>query len=405
MRDSLAHESAADDSLPLRGQKFCTTGRLANLTRAELAEVVRSEGGTWLDHPRRTSFTLIVGDIAWPATASGAPTLAFRRARRYRALGYRIEFVQEQAFLDRLGQGQDDGVACRAVTIGELARLLDLPAAKIRRWMRAGLIEPAVSSHRLVAFDFHQVASAKRVAELLAAGVSLSQIRHGIAQLQSHLPDERLPLALLSRLEHDGGLLLRLHDTLVDARGQRRFDFDALESDDATVSFAPPASRGAEEAVDALFDAALAAEDAGDAAGAAKLYRQALDRAPHDPVLHFNLGNVLFELGRFREARQAFEQATSLDPHYAEAWNNLGNVHAQLGNGEQAVHALRQAFDLVPWYADARHNLADVLQQLGRYAEADAFAPCKLSFPAREQRRRPQLKVVGIEPECQARGS
>ena len=53
-----------------------------------------------------------------------------------------------------------------------LADLLDVPVAVIRRWQRRGLIVPVREVRRLPYFDFQEVATARRLAELLAAGVS-----------------------------------------------------------------------------------------------------------------------------------------------------------------------------------------------------------------------------------------
>ena len=53
-----------------------------------------------------------------------------------------------------------------------LAELLGVSVAVIRRWHRRGLIVPAREVRRLPYFDFHEVATARRLAQLLAAGVS-----------------------------------------------------------------------------------------------------------------------------------------------------------------------------------------------------------------------------------------
>ena len=94
---------------------------------------------------------------------------------------------------------------------------------------------------------------------------------------------------------------------------------------------------------ESLFDQALAAEDTQDLAVAADLYQRAILRDPADPVLHFNLGNVLFGLARYGDAAGSYQRALRLDAGYAEAWNNLGNTFAQLESWQGAIAAFRRA--------------------------------------------------------------
>ena len=54
---------------------------------------------------------------------------------------------------------------------------------------------------------------------------------------------------------------------------------------------------------DALFEAAEQAASAGDLALAERLYYACLSASPRDPVIRFNLGNVVRDLGRAAEAK------------------------------------------------------------------------------------------------------
>lgn len=355
----------------LRGRKVCVTGRLLSMTRAELERLIVERGGTLQSLPTRGTKFLVIGEDGWPSEHDGAPTKAFDQARRLRAYKYPIEFLTEQAFFERLGIAEQVSPIRGRHTVAELTRLLRISAAQVRRWVRLGLIEPAETVHRLWYFDFHQVAAAKRLCELVRDGVPLANIRQGLEQMQEWLPGEALPLAKLAMLEHDGRLLARLDGRLVEPSGQLQFDFDAADaecSDDKRPSSvalpAPP------EDVDELFDQALVLEDVGQFAAAAELYRRAIAQEPRDPVLHFNFGNVLFGLNKHEQAADSFRQALSCDPNYAEAWNNLGNALAELGSDSEAVEAFRQALRLVPDYEDARTNLAATLREHGGQDDA-----------------------------------
>ena len=136
------------------------------------------------------------------------------------AEGYAIDFVPEVNFLDRIGLGSSAAAIRSRYTLRDLASVLNISPVRLRRWLRVGLIEPVEMCHRLAYFEFHQVSLVKRLCELIDNGVPLAAIRGGLEQLRRWLPEERLPLSQLARLEQDGRILFRLRDRLLD--GQRR---------------------------------------------------------------------------------------------------------------------------------------------------------------------------------------
>lgn len=341
----------------LNSRKVCVTGQLASMTHAELAEVVESAGGTFLPSPRRTGFVLVVGNCG--GGMRDCPTRIFRRARRLRVCGYHVDILSEDEFLRQLGFSKPATALRGEFTIGDLARLLKVSPACLRRWRRLGLLVPRKLVHGLAFFDLGQVSLIKRLCELRRQGTSLAAVRRGLAQIRRRVQDEDLPLSQLARLEHDGRLLFRAGDQLLDGSGQHYFDFSA---EDRPGFAAAPRMERAD--VDSLFDAALALEDAGKLDQAATAYRRALAAAPQDPALHFNLGNVLSALQRHEEAVASFEAALRCDESYAQAWNNLGNVQARLGRMNDAVNSFRRAIQLVPSYTTARENLSEVVRRL-----------------------------------------
>ena len=56
-----------------------------------------------------------------------------------------------------------------------------------------------------------------------------------------------------------------------------------------------------------------------------------------DPVIPFNLGNVLDELGRERAAEIAYLQALARDPNFPDAWFNLGVLQEKIGREDEAL--------------------------------------------------------------------
>ena len=111
-----------------------------------------------------------------------------------------------------------------------LAKLLGVPIAVIRRWHRRGLIVPTREVHRLPYFDFQEVATARRLAELLAAGARPDEIERQLEQLARLVPDVERPLAQLSVIVQGRALLLRQGEGLIEPGGQMRLDFRDVPS-------------------------------------------------------------------------------------------------------------------------------------------------------------------------------
>ena len=103
---------------------------------------------------------------------------------------------------------------------------------------------------------------------------------------------------------------------------------------------------------------------------AAKALSRALDYAPQDPVLHYNLGLVLMKAGRIREAIAHFRRAARLRPTLVLAWNNLAVAYFELGDLARAEAAIRRALKVRPDYAAAWNNLGVFLLKQGRRSEA-----------------------------------
>jgi tetratricopeptide (TPR) repeat protein len=87
-----------------------------------------------------------------------------------------------------------------------------------------------------------------------------------------------------------------------------------------------------------------------------------------DPVIAFNLGNVLDAQGRRQEAVLAYGQALARDPAFAEAWLNLAAVKED--RPVEAITLYRRALEARPDYPDALFNLAVLLTSLESYADA-----------------------------------
>jgi tetratricopeptide (TPR) repeat protein len=359
----------------LAGKRVAFTGQLASMTRPEAADLVRAHGGTFVTSVNRKTSLLVVGQEGWPLRKDGGLSEKLERARHLQAAGCSVAVITEEELLERLGlEGAGNGIHKR-FSLAQLGRLLHVPRDRLRAWMRAGLVQPLETIQGVCYFDFHQVTGVRTLWDLTQAGVKTETIRRSLEQLTGWMPSLESSLAQLQLLEQDGRLLMRRRDgQLVEPSGQLRFDFEATPANRAG-SAAPPeqaplGSRETPAGAAQHLERGYALEDSGALQEAAHAYREALYCGGPDPLLCFNLANVLAGLGQAGQAAERYRQAVELDHDYVEAWNNLGNVLCEMGQTAEALNAYRRALEIQPTYPDAHYNLADALEQQGSFSEA-----------------------------------
>jgi tetratricopeptide (TPR) repeat protein len=100
------------------------------------------------------------------------------------------------------------------------------------------------------------------------------------------------------------------------------------------------------------------------------LFKQSL-RINHDNAsAHYNLGNTLVQTGQTSEAIDQYKQALRIIPNFAKAHNNLGNALFLTGRPSEAIGEYQQALRINPNSAEAHNNLGSALVQTGRNSEA-----------------------------------
>jgi tetratricopeptide (TPR) repeat protein len=147
-----------------------------------------------------------------------------------------------------------------------------------------------------------------------------------------------------------------------------RLNFDDDEADEvAPPTLKLPVQR---KSAEQWFDEGHAHEVSDRLADAAESYRKALAEQSPFPEAHFNLGNVLVQLGHREAAIEHYQMAVSQEPAFELAWYNLGFMQDESGRTAQAVQSLTKAVEIDPSYADAHFNLASCLERLGRVEDA-----------------------------------
>jgi len=372
-----------DGSELLTGRRVALVGKLAGMSKREAGKLIRSHGGVAVDAPRPDTDWIVVGDGELPLDDLDA---LLDDATRTAVADGDIEVMGETRLWHELGFIEDPSHVHRLHTPAMLAEVLGVPLAVVRRWHRRGLIVPAREVRRLPYFDYQEVAHARRLAELLAAGVSPRALEQKLAAWSRWLPGVERPLAQLSVIVEGKELLLRQGEGLVDSAGQRRFDFDATaindsdavrhraddEAYESETALAPPLDNNRDSAATPSEMCQLAEryEDDGQLATASELYRAALAAGGPDAELCFRLAELLYRQGDVAAARERYYMTIELDEDYVEARANLGCVLAESGERQLAVAAFEGALRYHDGYPDAHYHLAHVLDALDRRTEA-----------------------------------
>ncbi len=366
----------------LDGERIALVGKFAGMSKRDVRKLVRAQGAVTSSGPSATDTLIVVGEADLPlGDLVGAEELFDEPTRRAAEQGT-LTLITETQLWERLGLVDPQQASRRLYTPAMVADLLDVPVAVVRRWHRKGVIVPVREVRRLPYFDFREVATARRLADLLAAGCSPLAIEKKLAELAKFVPGVDRPLAQLTVIVEGKQLLFRSGGALSEPGGQLRFDFDAaagtgelpLGETDAPIL---PLSRPADSAPDvptpaAMFSRASDLEEQGCLPEAAEMYRAVLTAAGPDAQVNFLLAELLYRLGDIAAARERYYAAIEQDEHFIEARANLGCVLAETGQLELAVAAFEGALALHCDYPDAHYHLARTLDDLGKTGEAEA---------------------------------
>lgn len=263
-----------------------------------------------------------------------------------------------------------------------LAELVGVKAAVVRRWTKRGWLIPAREVRRLPYFDFQEVATARRLAELHSAGASAAEINRHLAALARYVPHIERPLAELAVVIEGKHLLVRQGDELIEPSGQLRFDFSAVDEAAGGMETVDEAHRVvsledrrrdilSHTSPQELLLAAGELEDEGRLDAAADMLRAALAAGGPNAEVSFMLAELLYQLGDVSAARERYYMAVELDEDYVEARANLGCVLAETGERELAVAAFEGALEFHADYADVHYHLARTLDELNRTTLAE----------------------------------
>lgn len=140
---------------------------------------------------------------------------------------------------------------------------------------------------------------------------------------------------------------------------------------------------------------------------AIKTYLGGIRSDENNPSLWYNIANVYYKCGNYKEARRCWEQSIKLSPgfsysHYnlalccymlkdyetaiknlnivgenepnfkeGSVWYQLGLIHDEMNRGKKAIEYYKKTLDINPNYAEAWNNLGSVYFDQGRFTKAE----------------------------------
>lgn len=325
--------------MALEGARVHIHGRLRGFTKRRISQLVTALQAKIARRPEAATL-LVLGHSSSLSTLSddGDLNLGF-------AVASTTKLLSELRFKSELGSFAPRSADERNHTVAQVSRHSSLTEKQIKALVLYDVLDPIENF-----FSYRDLVAARAISRLAASGPSFGKVVSAALALEQHglnLATARLSESswgeILQEIEGqpaklDGQLLLPLHGD----------DIDANEA----------------------FARAEANEESGDPVNAVRWYELAARLDRKDPVIPYNLGNVLDTLGRTREAEIAYRQAIGRSADFADAWFNLGVLQEKAGRSEDALASYEQATVSEPTYADALFNSAALLMRLKRFQEA-----------------------------------
>jgi len=257
-------------------------------------------------------------------------------------------------------------------TTGEVAKILNLPGARIRSFVRAGFLAPSRGQKQQLQFTFQDVVLLKTAKGLLDSRVTPKKVMRLLSSLKRQLPGDQH----LSRIKiYADGRRVVVWDGKARWQpdsGQFVFNFDAL-SVLQNIKSARPVEKPLKQkfTADHWYNLARELENTS-AKDAERAYHLALDLDPKMADAHLNLGKLYHDAKEWQKAEAHYRSAAEHAPCDPEPHFNLGVLMEDLKRSSDAICAYGEAIRQDPAFADAHYNLGLLLESLGKKAAAIA---------------------------------
>jgi tetratricopeptide (TPR) repeat protein len=252
----------------------------------------------------------------------------------------------------------------------EVSRMFGLSVARVRAWVRSGLLEPERGPRGEMRFSPNDLTLLRAARGLAGARIGPRRIERALTKLREQVPE---PDSLADlEISAEG---TRIVVTDGSARWQPESGQILIEFEERSGGHLLPLPEGRGEGAARPADAETFYErgcelEASDPGAAEAAYRKAVSLDPTRAEAHVNLGRLLHERGEPAAAAHEYRLALRSRPEDATAAFNLGVALEDLGRDLDATEAYEKATALDPEHADAYFNLAGVCERIGRPAAA-----------------------------------
>ena len=262
-------------------------------------------------------------------------------------------------------------------TIRSIQEMLGLSRGVIAGMIAAGFVAPGRGPRNEYRFTFQDVVLLRTAAELQAARIAPRRILQALRRLREKLPAQ-LPFAGLRISAVGNDVTVKEGGSQWQAEsGQLVMDFQFAPAGGTVTYLQRPAAvpaaaqrvAAAADAVDAAFALGEALEST-DRRAAEAAYRRVLALDPDHADAYLNLGALLCEARRCREAVALYDEALRRKPGEALLHFNRAIALEDQGRTRDAIASYEACLRLAPDLADAHFNAARLHEQSGNAQKA-----------------------------------
>ena len=249
-------------------------------------------------------------------------------------------------------------------SVQDVERLLRLSRSTIKGLIDGGFVKPKRGPRRKYQFSFQDLIVLRTARALTQANVPSRRVRRALDDLRQNLPDT-MPLSGLSIcavgervVVRDGTSRWQVDD------GQYVLALDVVVEEGELHVVDRKKSAPASEARD-WFGEGLDLEDS-DTVAARAAYERAVDQDPQNLAAWVNLGRLLHEHGKLKDAESVYRRALAACGPDALLFFNLGVLLEDLRRPAAALEAYQSAIAEDPDLADCHYNLARLYESSGQ---------------------------------------
>jgi tetratricopeptide (TPR) repeat protein len=247
-------------------------------------------------------------------------------------------------------------------SLRDVQRTLGLSRSMILGLVESKYVIPRIGPRKGYRFTFSDLVVLRTAQELLEAKVPARRVSRTLRRLRAQLPQDAPFGGLRIRAAGDRIVVEDGADQWDAGSGQYVLNFSG-HPDKGNLSVLP-ASKPARGSAEEWFAEACVLEEASNS-GAADAYRHAIEADPAFADAYVNLGRLLHEQGRLREAEAVYRSGIAHCPSDALLRYNVGVLLDQLGRQQAALQAYRAALALRDDLADCHYNIALLYEAAG----------------------------------------